>query len=204
MSTIPENAIDPEAGYREWVEQYLWHVDQLPNVVEATGTVAMAPRRLRAQQLHERVSGGGFIDNMPVVDGPEARNAVAVWNALRAYLTVASSRLGVEGPQLPPALPDDVELARQWAYAANEWLAEKVHHILDWPDLSELQETLFRLIRRAATRLNTSIVRRVRPDLCAVCGEAGVVIDWIDGVTGQPTLTRTCTVCGAMGAASDG
>lgn len=202
--SIPADAIDPDAAYREWVASFLWHVDQLPNVVEATGTVAMAPRRLRAQQLRERVSGGGYLDNMPVVDGPESRNAVAVWNALRAYLKVASPRLGVEAPDLPPSLPEDTELARQWAYVANEWLAAVVHDILDWPDLTELQDALFRLIRRAATRLNTTIVRRVRPDTCEVCGEPGVVVDWVDGAGGMPVLTSTCTVCGAVGGASDG
>jgi hypothetical protein len=194
--TIPLDAIDPEAGYRQWVEQYLWHVDQLPNVVQATGTVAMAPRRLRAAQLKERVSGGGYIDNMPVVDGPESRNATAVWNALRAYLTVAASRLGVEGPALPPNLPDDVELARQWAYAANEWLAGAVHSILDWPDLAALEGELFRLIRRARTRLDTGTVRRALPTLCTTCGERGVLVDWVNGPDGQPMLMKACKICG--------
>jgi hypothetical protein len=194
--TIPLDAIDPEAGFRQWVEQYLWHVDQLPNVVQATGTVAMAPRRLRAAQIQERVSGGGYIDNMPVVDGPETRNAAAVWNALRAYLTVAASRIGVEGPMLPPSLPDDVEVARQWAYAANEWLAGAVYSILDWPDLAVLEGELFRLIRRARTRLDTGTVRRALPTLCTTCGERGVLVDWMNGPDGQPMLMKACKICG--------
>ncbi|MBD8218228.1 MULTISPECIES: hypothetical protein [unclassified Microbacterium] len=192
--TIPLDAIDPEAGYRQWVEQYLWHVDQLPNVVQAVGTVAMAPQRLRAAQLRERVSGGGFIDNMPVVDGPESRNAAAVWQALRAYLSVAASRLGVEAPALPPSLPDEPDLARQWAFAANEWMAAWVEHILSWPDLAEKEGELFRLIRRARTRLDTGTVRRARPAVCELCGEAGVTVDWEEGPDG-PVLLRSCQVC---------
>ncbi|NLP82622.1 hypothetical protein HF576_02050 [Microbacterium sp. CFH 90308] len=196
VELAPVDAIDPDAAYREWVDQYLWHVDQLPNVVQATGTVAMAPRRLRAAQLRERVSGGGYIDNMPVVDGPESRNAAAVWQVLRSYLTVASSRVGVEAPILPPGLPDDIELARLWAYSANEWLAAAVYDIRDWPDLTALEAELFRLIRRARTRLDTGTVRRARPEWCTTCGEEGVLVDWIDGPDGEPILTKGCKVCG--------
>jgi len=183
-----------ERGFEEWKAQYFWHVDQLPNVVQAVGTIAMAPQRLRAAQLRERVSGGGFIDNMPVVDGPESRNAAAVWNALRAYLTVAASRLGVEAPALPPTLPDEPDLARQWAFAANEWMAAWVEHILDWTDLAEKEGDLFRLIRRARTRLDTGTVRRALPTECELCGEAGVTVDWEDSPDG-PVLIRACQVC---------
>ncbi|MDQ1174190.1 hypothetical protein QE430_002497 [Microbacterium testaceum] len=192
--TIPIDAIDPEAGYRQWVEQYLWHVDQLPNVVQAVGTIAMAPQSLRAAQLRERVSGGGFIDNMPVVDGPEFRNAAAVWHALRAYLNTAASRLGVEAPAIPVMLPDEPDVARQWAFVANEWMAAWVEHILSWPDLAEREGELFRLIRRARTRLDTGTVRRARPAVCELCGEAGVTVDWEEGPDG-PALIRACQVC---------
>jgi hypothetical protein len=197
-ATIPEDAIDPEAGYREWRAQYLWHCDQLPNVVEVTGTVAMAPRMVRAQQLRERVSGGGFIDNIPVVDGPESRMAGAVWHALRGYLSVASSRLGVEAPTLPAAMPDDVDTARRWAFVANEWMAAWVDHILDWPDLATAEGELFRLIRRARARLGARTARREDAKVCSVCGEAGVVVDWVDGPDGSAVLSKTCRVCKAV------
>ncbi|MFD4957128.1 hypothetical protein [Microbacterium sp. NPDC058389] len=196
LTAIPENAIDPDAAYERWVASYLWHVDQLPNVVQASGTVAMAPRMIRAQQLREKVSGGGYVDNMLVVDGPESRNAAAVWQALRGYLTVAASRLGVEAPLLPGVLPDDVELARLWAYSANEWLAAVVYDILDWPDLTARQDELFRLIRRARTRLDAGTVRRARPELCDTCGEHAVIVDWVDGPDGGAALTKACRMCG--------
>ncbi len=192
--TIPLDAIDPDAAYREWVDKFLWHIDQLPVVVETTGTIMMATRGLRAAQLTERVSGGGYRDNVPLVDGPESRNARAVWDTLRGYLVVASSRLGVEGPQLPAGLPD-VDLAREWAYAANAWLSDVVHDIQAWPDLDELEEQLFRLIRRARGRLQTSTARRTRPEYCTRCGEPGVLVDWIDGPDGQPLLSKVCVVC---------
>jgi hypothetical protein len=187
-----------EAGYREWVGRYLWHVDQLPRVVEAAGTIVMASRGLRAAPLTERLTGGGYVDNIPVTDGPESRNARAVWDALRAYLTVCSSRIGVEAPLLPAALPEDVDAARMWAYRASEWLAAAVESILDWPDLSELENTLFRLIRRARTRLDTGTVRRGRSEPCGVCGQDGVVVDWADGADGSAVLVKTCRVCGEV------
>lgn len=194
--TIPLDAIDPDALYRQWVDKFLWHVDQLPNVVEATGTLRMARTSVRAAPLRERVSGGGYVDNVPVVDGPESRNARAVWAALRSYLVVAASRTGIEAPVLPANVPDDVELARQWAYAANRWLADIVHEIQDWPDLSALEEQLFSLIRRARGRGEAPTVRRVRAELCSLCGEAGVHVDWVDGADGLPQLMRACGVCG--------
>lgn len=193
--TIPIDAIDPDAGYREWVDRFLWHVDQLPALVETTGTIALASRGIRASQLTERITGGGFYDNIPLVDGPESRNARAVWNALRGYLVVAASRLGLEAPALPATLPDDVELAREWAFAANAWLSEVVYEIRSWPDLDELEEQLFRLIRRARTRLDTHTARRARPELCTRCGENGVTIDWIDGPDGQAILSKACVIC---------
>lgn len=183
-----------ERGFQEWRAQYLWHVDQLPNVVQAVGTVAMAPQMLRAAQLRERVSGGGFIDNMPVVDGPESRYAAAVWHALRAYLTIASSRLGVEAPALPTSLPDDVDAARRWAFIANEWMAAWVDHLLEWSDLAAAEGELFRLIRRARTRLETGTVRRARPETCEVCGEDAVTVDWADGPDGA-VLVKSCQSC---------
>lgn len=196
--TIPLDAIDPDAAYRAWQQRFLWHVDQLPNLVEATATIIVVSRGIRAAPLRERLTGGGYIDNMPVVDGPEARNARAVWDATRAYIAKASSHLGIEGPQLPPGLPDDVELARQWAYAANEWLAAIVPHILAWPDLDELEEALFRLIRRGRARLGVGTVRRARPELCVVCAQDAVLVDWVDGPDGSAQLSKVCKVCGQV------
>jgi hypothetical protein len=192
---IPADAIDPAAAREQWVAEYLWHVDQLPYVVETTGTIAVAVRGVQAAKLTERVSGGGYVDNVPLVDGPEARNARAVWDALRGYLVVAASRLGVEAPQLPPGLPDDVELAREWAYTANAWLSDAVEHIQSWDDLDALQDQLFRLVRRAMHRLELTATRRARPEYCERCGQHGVLVDWIDGPDGGSVLSKVCIVC---------
>lgn len=196
--SIPLDAIDPDAAYERWVERFLWHVDQLPAVIEITGTIVVAARGIRAAPIQERLTGGGYVDNMPLVDGPEARNGRAVWDATRAYIARASSHLGIEGPLLPSALPDDVEVAREWAYAANGWLAAVVPHILAWPDLDELEAALFRLIRRARARLHTGTVRRARPELCRICGQEAVLVDWVDGSDGVAVLTKACAKCGQI------
>jgi len=191
---VPTEAIDPDAARALWVEEFLWHVDQLPHVLEASGTIVMAARGVRAQQLTERVSGGGYYDNIPLGDGPESRNARAVWDTLRGYLVVASSRLGLESPQLPSRLPD-AELAREWAYAANAWLSDVVHLIESWDDLDTLQGQLFRLIRRALHRLDLTAHRRARPEYCNRCGQHGVLVDWLDGPDGRSVLSKVCIVC---------
>lgn len=194
---IPADAIDPEAGYRLWVDSFLWHVDQLPYVVETTVTLVVASRGLRAQQLTERVTGGGFYDNIPIADGPEGRNAAAVWQALRAYLVAAASRIGVEAPELPATVPGESYLARDWAYAANLWLADQVHHIVEHPDLGEAEEALFRLIRRARRQQGEHrTVRRAAPEECDTCGADQVRIDWVDGPDGQRQLLKACGNCG--------
>lgn len=136
---------------------------------------------------------------MPVKDGPGARDNRAIWDALRAYFVAAASHLGIESPILPAAVPGDPDLARQWAYAANEWLAAIVEHVLDLPDLTALEERLFGLIRRARRRQGGSAVVTTAPlELCETCGARGVQIDWLDGAGGVPVLSRACHVCGEI------
>jgi hypothetical protein len=181
---LQAHAIDPEAAYQQWVDRFLWHVDQLPLLVEKTGFLVIPT--LRAARLQEKVSGGGYVDNLPIVDGPGARDTIAVWAALRAYVASASSHLGVKAPEVPASVPDDVDVARHYAYAANGWLASIVYEIRVWPDLAALEEELFRLIRRARGRASgADTVRRAKPELCDVCGRHGC------SSTGRATRTGT-------------
>jgi hypothetical protein len=192
--TIPVDAIDPDAGYRQWRENFLWHIDQLPTVLETTGVLVLP--HLRAKKLQEKVSGGGFIDNIPVADGPGTRDTLALWVALRAYLTTAARYLGVEGVMFPHELPDDLDEARWWAHEARAWLARAVDHIRAWPDLVELEDAMFTLIRRVAGRRpHTSPAAPVEGERCTVCGQPSVLIDWVDATDG-PVLAKACTTCG--------
>lgn len=198
--TIPLDAIDPDAGYRQWRESFLWHVDQLPVVIETTGVLVLP--HLRAAKLQEKVSGGGYIDNIPIVDGPGTRDTLALWAALRAYLTTAARHLEAEGVSLPAVLPEDLDSARWWAHEARAWLARIVDDIRAWPDLVELEETLFSLIRRTSGRRpEPAPVARAEPESvemerCDVCGKCAVLIDWIETADGRSMLAKACTVCG--------
>lgn len=186
-----------EQAYQVWKARFLWHCDQLPLVVESSATIIIAIGHVRAQQLKERVGGGGYVDNLPIVDGPESRDARAVWDATRAYIACASGHLGLEGPLLPPYLPDDADVARRWAFIANEWLSAVVEHIRAWPDLDELEQALFRLIRRARGRApGAETVRRAQPELCETCGERAMLVDWANDKDGNATLVKACTACG--------
>jgi hypothetical protein len=77
-------------------------------------------------------------------------------------------------------------------------MAAWVDHILDWPDLATAEGELFRLIRRARARLGAHTARREDATVCSVCGEAGVVVDWVDGPDGSAVLSKTCRVCKAV------
>ena len=69
------DAIDPEAAYERWRQWYLWHVDQIPHVIDYVGGSIIAIGRLKPSRLDQlRVSGGGYIDNLPVADGPGSRD----------------------------------------------------------------------------------------------------------------------------------
>lgn len=194
----PVDAIDPDAAYERWKERYLWHAQQIPHVIDYEGgSVIVSIARLKASRFDQvRVSGGGYIDNLPVADGPGSRDNAAIWNALRTYLTCAAGHLGMESPVLPPAIPAELALAREWAYAVSGWLVEAVEFIGAWPDLDQYEDGLFRLIRRARRRQGDQVTTVAAPELCLVCGERAVRVDWLDGAGGTPVLTKACAVCG--------
>jgi hypothetical protein len=193
--SIPLDALDPEQAYREWREGYLWHVDHLPEAfVEDVGQLVLP--HLRAAKLQERVTGGGYVDNIPVSDSRASRDMAMLWAVLRAYLTCASSRIGVEAPIIPFSLPEVAD-ARRWAYDASGWLTRMVDQVRSWPDLDELQATLFPLIRRYASNTTPVELEPVTQlEWCDTCGEQAVLIDWIPGPQGEPMLAKACTVCG--------
>ncbi|KTR95398.1 hypothetical protein NS220_06030 [Microbacterium testaceum] len=53
---------------------------------------------------------------------------------------------------------------------------------------------MFRLIRRARTRLDAGTVRRAKPEECELCGEDAVTVDWVDGPDGAE-LVKACQRC---------
>lgn len=65
--SIPLNAIDPEAEHRRWVQQFEWHLDLIPPVLDAVimSTLPTIPVSRGGSRFdRDQVTGGGYIDNM--------------------------------------------------------------------------------------------------------------------------------------------
>lgn len=210
---IPVDAIDPEAGYREWVRQYLWHIDQIPPLLDTVTVVAHTT--IRASQTDKVVvSGGGYVDNVPIQDGGAPVDAEELWDLARRYVLAVAMHIGycpapgVHGgiwsgrTRITDVAPATV---RTVAYGVTAWLAELVEHIIDWPDLAPLEDELFALVRRMRGQYGAATARRARPRLCTICGERAVVVDWVDGVGGSPKPVQVgkCKVCGQPYTARD-
>lgn len=200
-ATIPEDAIDPEIWYREWVKQYLWHIDQLPLLMETTATLAI-PRlgvsRGGSQFDRPQVTGGGYYDTIPLADGGATEDSRTLWAAMCAYVRAVSGH--VEGaPLLALTAPDEAGVARAAAYSVTGWLADHVDTIAELHVISSVEDELFALIRRLRGRYTAAGThRRARPRLCTTCGEHAVIVDWIDGANGSPKPVQVgvCKACG--------
>lgn len=201
--TIPLDAIDPEAGYREWVRQYLWHIDQIPALLETVGALAtpsIGVSRGGSRFDAVQITGGGYYDNVPIRDGGATADSEQLWTTVRHYLDAVRGHGLATAPVLDPTFPAHVSTARREAYRVNAWLADRVEQIVDWADLGPLEDELFGLIRRMKGRYRgAGTARRARPRVCESCAEAAVVVDWVDGANGSPKPVQVgvCRSCGA-------
>lgn len=187
--SIPIDVIDPEAGYRAWVQQYLWHIDQIPLLIETAGILALpniGVSRGGSQFDRPQITGGGYYDNVPIRDDNATATSHELWVALVAYLNAIRAH-GLTATNLADEVPADPDVARRRAYDAIGWLADHVEQIVDWADLGPLEEELFEIVRRSRGRFgSTGTARRARPRLCTTCGEHAVIVDWIEGANGSP------------------
>ncbi|MFI8593764.1 hypothetical protein ACIGCK_04950 [Microbacterium sp. NPDC078428] len=205
MITVDEQA---EIDYRRWVDSWLYHLDQIPPLLETTMLLA-APRvgvsRGGSRFDRPQVTGGGYIDNIPITDTSTTVDADLLWATLHAYLHAVATKAGNLPPlaehdrlwntTTPTAPPD----ARARAIEATGWLADLVEHVVDWPELAPLEDELFALIRRMKGRYRSAgTARRARPRACATCGEVAVVVDWVTPGNGSPKPVQVgvCRVCG--------
>lgn len=206
--TIPSDAIDPEAGYREWVRQYFWHIDQIPALLETVGVLAtpsIGVSRGGSRFDAVQITGGGYYDNVPIRDGGATADSEELWMTVRQYLD-AVRRHGTDAPALGLSFPGVVDVARREAYRVTAWLADHVEQIVDWADLGPLEDEMFSLIRRMKGRYRgAGTERRARPRVCELCAEAAVVVDWVDGSSGssEPVQAGVCRACGTTYGASE-
>ncbi|GLJ78650.1 hypothetical protein [Microbacterium imperiale] len=212
-SLIPLDAIDPEARSLEWRRAFEWHLDQVPPLMDTLSTLSVT--LLRASRVDQiKVTGGGYIDNVPVSDRSAGVDADELWTWLVAYTRAVVAWIE---PQLQPddrpsiandprtwtavaPRPDaDPLSARTVALLTIGWLIDHAGLIEPIRELDAHAETMFKLIRKLrGIHRGGSVARRQRPRVCGVCGECAVLVDWVDGANGSPKPVQVgrCKVCG--------
>lgn len=210
----PLNAIDPDAQHKEWRRSFEWHLDQVPPLMETMGVLRMPSIKTADYGLAaEKVSGGGYVDNIPVVDMGNGVTADAriVWSMLVEYCRAVVEWTGADPPKIAAdartwtsvlAAPDaDPLSARGVALESIGWLIDHADQIEPISELDEFREQLFAEIRRARGRYRgAGTRRRARPRLCGICGECAVIVDWMTPANGSPKPVQVgkCTVCGQL------
>jgi len=208
--TIPLEAIDPEAQHREWLAQYEYHLDILPPLMEVLVVMSL-PSIPAARTDKIVVSGGGFIDNVPIVDGASPMtDAVDVWGMVARYVRHVTQLLNADvdvpfRPTLPPLegraldrVNPDPLLARRYALMLAGWLADHADQIVAFHELQDDEDALFAELRRLRGRYGVSPRPRRTLEVCDVCGIRAVSLRWIDAPDGSPKPVRAavCRHCG--------
>lgn len=214
-SLVPLEMVDLDAASREWRRQFEWHLDQVPPLMETMSMLSTT--LLRASRVDQvKISGGGFIDNVPVTDRGAGVDADELWTWVVAYTRAVVAWIA---PQLQPddrpaiahdqrtwtavaPRPDaDPLSARSTALVTIGWLIDHVELIEPIRELDAHRDTMFALIRRLRGRHRGShTARRARPRICGICGQCAVLVDWIDAPNGsaKPIQVGRCKVCGQI------
>lgn len=198
---VPVDAIDPERALREWVKRYTYHLDLLPPLMEVL--IWMTIPSIRASATDQvKITGGGFVDNVKVVDptaGPAA-DATYLWDMVVDYVHAVGEWITPARPA--PALsqkPDaDPLLARGHALETAGWLIDHAALIAGVRELDEFEEVMFEEIRRLRARYGVFSTARRPKERCSLCGELAVTLVWVDGKNGSPKPVRAsrCGNCG--------
>lgn len=195
-----------EADYLRWTQSWLFHIDQIPALLE---TIAlMAAPTIRASQTDKIVvTGGNYRDYAPISDTGAANDLDTLWAETRGYVLAVADNLGhCPAPTTDRPLwqghtraSHTPHLARIAGYTATNYLAEHVHHVIDWPHLATHEDHLFARIRRMKGRYRAAATpRRAHPRTCTTCGEDAVLIDWVTPTNGSPKPVQVgvCKRCG--------
>lgn len=210
-----EQVIDPQAAHDRWVREHAWHLDILPAVVEAVvdACLPQIPVGLGSRFDKEQLTGGGYLDNMRLLDvfevdggrlvgqGPVA-DARELWGELIAYLDAAAKVVTNHARPVPSVgrkVNADPLTARGEALVTVGWLIDHADQIAEAPVLAVEPTTLFTLIRRLRGVYGVfNHPRRSRPTLCLVCGETTVQTFWATAEDGRARAVevKRCQTCG--------
>lgn len=200
--------IDPAAAHDRWVREHEWHLEVIPGLIEAVvdACLPQIPVGLGSRFDKEQLTGGGYRDNMQLLDrldgpGPVA-DAEQLWGELIEYLDAAVqvvTRPHRNVPDTPRKVNADPLTARGEALVIIGWLIDHADQIAEAPTLTREPTDLFALVRALRGRYGVfPHPRRARPAVCRVCGETAVLTSWATSSTGvrHSVEVKTCSTCG--------
>lgn len=218
--------IDPDATHRRWVQEFTWHLDLIPVLMDVLvdATLPTIPVGKGSRFDREPITGGGYTDNMRILDSFEvlatgdtggrlvgqgaAAEAAELWEWLTGYTSAVSSWLNHSvdvpwAPDFPPVMdrrPNaDPLTARGLALVTVGWLIDRADQIAPLTELESHREAMFTLIRHLRGRYGVfNHPRRARPALCTVCGEYAVRTSWATSKDGRARSVevKRCSTCG--------
>lgn len=208
MSMVPVNAIDPDKTTRDWHHQHEWHLALVPTILEQL--VWMTIPHVTAKPIDKpRITGGGYIDNIRIIDtgrGPAA-DARHLWATIveytRAVTEWTNHTLPVPAaPALPPIdwnhapLNPDPLTAKSTALVTVGWLID--HADMTIHQLDDYRDTMYQLIRRHRAAYNITPRSRRPRTTCRLCLARAVTVVWADNPNGSPKPIRIarCRNCG--------
>lgn len=195
--------LDPAA--REWRRSFEYHLDIVPPLMEILVwmTIPSIPVSRGGSQFDRpQVTGGGFVDNVPVIDtgrGPEA-DATFMWEWLVAYTRAVTAWITPHRPA--PVLPDtpdaDPLTARSLSLVTVGWLIDHADLVRAVDELEQSREEMFATIRQLRGRYGVFPRPRRPRARCGLCGVVAVVVDWVtgEGGTARPVQVARCKACG--------
>lgn len=218
--SIPLNAIDPDSERRRWVQQYEWHLDLIPPVLDAvimTTLPTIPVSRGGSRFDRDQVTGGGWIDNITdmvknfdlrdAADGIGPSKAVTdardLWWLTVDYTRAVAAWVNVEidapyAPDLPPLY------GTEWAAAPVDAdpLGARAHALVVVGWLIERAEFI-RTVTELAEAHDELFdeIRRLRgrygvhstprrPRAKCRLCRGPVVVDWVDDPNGSPKPIR--------------
>ncbi|ALJ20392.1 hypothetical protein [Microbacterium sp. No. 7] len=210
--SIPLDAIDPDQAARRFADELEWHLDIVPPLMDAMITMTI-PAIAAHRQDQTRVTGGGYVDNLTILDHLDvttegtitakgaAVDATDLWAMLVDLLGAVHAWIQPDTapPTLDPRPDADPLTARTLALTAIAWLIDHGEQIRTIHELDDYRDALYALIRRLRARYGVHPhPRRARLRHCATCGERAVALTWADNPNGSPRPIRIarCRTCG--------